>query len=82
MPESRARRKDSYTPPPAKAEAAKPSPRWWVVTMVGLMVLGLIYLVVTYLSQLRYPIGALGYWNVGVGFGIMMVGFAMTTRWR
>jgi hypothetical protein len=28
------------------------------------------------------PIGAIGAWNIAVGFGIMFVGFLMTTRWK
>ena len=30
----------------------------------------------------QYPIPALGRWNLGVGFGLMLSGFLMTTRWR
>lgn len=82
MPESRVRRTSSFTPPPAKAGAPKPNPRWWAPVMVALLVIGLVYLVVSYLAQFAYPIAALGYWNLAVGFGILMVGFVMTTRWR
>jgi hypothetical protein len=82
MPESRVRRKTPFTPPPAKAGPSAPNPRWWVPTMVGLLLLGLAYLVVSYLSQFAYPVGALGIWNLGVGFGLLMLGFGMTTRWR
>jgi hypothetical protein len=82
MPESRVRRQTPFTPPPAKAAPPKPNPRWYVPLMVGLLLVGLAYLVVTYLSNFDYPIGAIGYWNLGIGFGILMLGFGMTTRWR
>jgi hypothetical protein len=35
-----------------------------------------------YLSQTQLPVPALGSWNILVGFGIMFIGFLMTTRWR
>ncbi|MFN8080816.1 MAG: cell division protein CrgA [Kineosporiaceae bacterium] len=82
MPESRVRRKAPFTPPPAKAAPPKPNARWFVPVMVGLLVLGLVYLVVSYLAEFRYPVPGIGYWNLGIGFGIVMAGFVMTTRWR
>ncbi|WP_409484206.1 cell division protein CrgA [Arsenicicoccus dermatophilus] len=67
-----------------KGEAGikEPSPRWWAPLMVTLMIVGLIWVVVFYLSQTAYPIPDLGYWNLGIGFGLMLIGFAMTTNWR
>ncbi len=82
MPESRVRRKSAYTAPQSSSGAPKPNPRWWAPVMVALLVIGLIYLVVSYISQFAFPIGAIGYWNLAVGFGILMTGFVMTTRWR
>ena len=59
------------------------NPVWWVPLMVGFMVLGLLWLVVTYLAQGDYPLPKLGVvWNLGVGFVLVMVGFLMTTRWK
>ena len=59
------------------------NPTWWVPLMVGLMVLGLIWLVVTYLAQGSYPAPKLGVvWNLGIGFVLVMLGFLMTTRWK
>jgi hypothetical protein len=82
MPESRSRRKAAYTPPAGKSNAAKPSPRWFVPVMVGLLVLGLAWIVVYYVSQTRYPIPGIEHFNLVIGFVILMAGFAMTTRWR
>ncbi|MEO8851475.1 MAG: cell division protein CrgA [Allobranchiibius sp.] len=59
------------------------NPTWWVPTMVTLMLVGLFWLVITYLSQGQYPLPSLGViWNLGVGFGLVMLGFLMTTRWK
>jgi hypothetical protein len=82
MPESRVRKQTSFTPPPGKAAVRKPNPRWWVPVMLGLMVLGLLWVVVYYISQTAYPIPNIGHWNLLIGFGLLLTGFAMTTRWR
>ncbi len=70
------------TPQAVKLESGD-NPRWWVPTMLGLMVAGLVWLVVTYLSRGNYyPVPALKNWNLGVGFILIMAGFVMTTRWK
>ncbi|WP_129339537.1 cell division protein CrgA [Cellulomonas endophytica] len=82
MPESRSRKKPAYTPPTAASSAPKPNPVWWVPVMLGLMVLGLLWVVTTYMSSTSFPIPGIGSWNLAVGFGLMLVGFVMTMRWR
>ena len=63
------------------------SPVWWAPTFVTLMIVGLLWVVVFYISQGVisqgvYPIPKIGQWNIAVGLGTMMVGFLMTLRWR
>lgn len=86
MPESKPRKKKTTTPPAVDAPVAKPkeSPRWLAPVMVGLMVLGLAWIVTFYLtsSGLGLPVPQLGQWNLAVGFGLIIVGFGLTTRWR
>jgi Cell division protein CrgA len=82
MPESRVRKQTSFTPPPAKAAVRKPNPRWWAPLMLTLMVIGLIWVVVYYISQTAYPIPHIEHWNLVIGFGLLLAGFSMTTRWR
>jgi hypothetical protein len=82
MPESRVRKKAAYTPPPAKGKVTKPNGRFFLPIMVGLFVIALIWIVIFYVSQTMYPIPNLGYWNLAIGFGIALSGFAMITRWR
>ncbi|MFC4554809.1 cell division protein CrgA [Georgenia faecalis] len=81
MPESKRRKKATYTPPPTPA-APKASPTWWVPTAVVLMAIGLLWVVVTYILQASGPIPGIGQWNLAVGFAVLMVGFLMTLRWR
>jgi hypothetical protein len=76
------RTKAPFTPPATRSTARKPNPRWYAPLMLGLMVLGLIWIVVFYISQTMYPIPKIGDWNLLIGFGLLLAGFAMTTRWR
>ncbi|NTW38658.1 MAG: cell division protein CrgA [Cellulomonadaceae bacterium] len=81
MPESRSRKKPAFTPPPAKA-APKTNPSWLVPTMLTLMVAGLLWVVVTYISQTAYPIPSIGNANLLIGFALIISGFVLTTRWH
>ena len=85
MPESRIRRKRAGTTPAAPVtpvSGPRPSPRWWVPLMLALMLAGLVWIVVFYLSSTEYPVPGIGAGNLVAGFALILVGFAMTTRWR
>lgn len=82
MPESRIRRKSTYTAPQAKNTGPKQNSRFFLPVMLGLLVLGLAWIVVYYLSQGKYPIPSLDNWNLVAGFGVIIAGFVMATRWR
>lgn len=83
MPESKSRKKPSTPEPPREKRAPQGSPRWLVPTMLGLMLVGLAWIVLFYLSgSLRLPIPALGTWNLAVGFAFIIAGFTLTTRWK
>lgn len=84
MPISRSRKKDRYVPKRAiNAPAApKESPRWLAPVMLAAFLIGLLWIVVYYVSSRDYPIGAIGAWNMVVGFGFVTLGFALATRWR
>ena len=68
-------------PAPSSGEQA-PNAVWFKPVMFGFMLLGLIWIIVFYVSQNQLPIPSLGSWNILSGFGIMFIGFLMTTRWR
>lgn len=59
-----------------------PNPVWFKPIMFGLMLVGLIWIIVYYVSSTTLPIAELGDANIIVGFGILFLGFLMTTRWR
>ncbi len=82
MPESRLRKKNSFMAPAPKSGVQKPNGRFFAPIMVGLLILGLAWVVVYYLTQNSYPIPGLHNWNLLIGFGILLSGFGMLTRWR
>ena len=84
MPESHSRKKpqSSQERPRTVIADDKPNPTWYVPVMVGLLIAGLVWVVITYILDSRYPIPGLGTWNLAVGFGLMLVGFGMTMRWK
>jgi len=78
----------SRTPKKVKDPA---SPRWYAPTMVTLLVIGLLWVVTTYLFQGKYPLPYFaehhaGDWlyngNLYIGFLIMMSGFLGLLRWK
>ena len=83
MPKSRLRRRRLFTPPQERGGAVRVgNPRWLVPLMVACFVVGLLWVVVYYITQTEYPIGGIGLWNMGIGFGLIIVGFVISTRWK
>jgi len=90
VPKSKVRKKSAYTPPEGvlqsragQARAAQPSPRWYAGLMIGVMLVGLMWVVVYYVAGERIPLMvSLGAWNFAVGFGAMVTGLVMSMRWR
>ncbi len=67
---------------PTGSNAAPPNPTWFVPVMCSLMIFGLLWVVIYYLTAGQYPVGAWHNWNLLIGFGFLIAGFLMTTRWR
>lgn len=90
MPKSKVRKKPASASRPAAAtpsRALAPSPSWYPIVMAVVLLLGLAYMVVYYLTSSgtspHVPIMAtLGAWNFAVGFGVMLLGLVMAVRWR
>lgn len=87
MPKSQIRKKKVYTAPsdvlPSSTTSDKrPSPVWLPVTAVALIVFGIGWLVVYYLSDTRFPVMSWGYWNLAVGFGAMVASLALLSKWK
>ncbi len=82
MPKSRLRKTAAFTPPPGPSAGPKTNPAWLVPTMLALMLVGLAWIVVTYISGSRYPIPEIGQLNLAIGFAFVIAGFGLTTRWQ
>jgi hypothetical protein len=97
MPESSSRKKSVKPSDAANLSSANdakdsPNPAWFAPVMLGFMVLGLVWIITFYVTGAQYPLGSglatingalnLGNWNILIGFGLMMVGFVMSTRWK
>lgn len=69
-----------------RAELRKeaPNPVWFKPLMFGFMLLGLVWIVLYYVTSanLKLPIPALGDANIFVGFGLVLIGFLMTPWWK
>ncbi|QIK63359.1 cell division protein CrgA [Leucobacter viscericola] len=68
----------------AAARKNAPNPVWFKPVMFGFMLLGLIWIVLFYVtsSTLQLPVPALGQANIFVGFGFVLIGFLMTPWWK
>ncbi len=89
MPKSKVRKKPAYTPPPTDKRSASavratgPSHPVYIAVMLGLMLVGLSWLVVNYLAgQSIGFLSALGSFNFLIGFALIVIGLLMTMRWR
>ena len=60
----------------------QPTPMWYKVVMIGLMIVGLLWIITYYLFQGTLPIPGINVWNLVIGLVFMMTGLIMTTRWR
>ncbi|AOZ71880.1 septation inhibitor protein [Boudabousia tangfeifanii] len=92
MPESRKRKIDgkpvvkapekSTEITPHWTDGIKPTPSWWAPVFVTIGLIGLVWLVVYYMSAAQYPIPGIGNWNLACALGFMFVSFMMVLRWR
>jgi hypothetical protein len=93
MPKSKVRKKNDFTINPVSRTPVKvkagPSPVWFVVFFISLMLIGLVWLIVFQLvgggpdapSFLQW-MASLGPWNYAVAFAFMITGLLLTMRWR
>ncbi|GAA2189290.1 MULTISPECIES: cell division protein CrgA [Leucobacter] len=68
----------------AAARKDAPNPVWFKPVMFGFMLLGLVWIVLYYITSagLQLPVPAFGQANIFIGFGLVLVGFLMTPWWK
>ena len=85
MPVSKGRKKANKRPTPPKnptasqVETKGPSPTWYVVTMFGLMALGIVVILLNYMGLFG---GRADNKFLLVGLAMIGVGFGMTLNYR
>ena len=88
MPKSRIRKKarekriHSEEAQVERFEGPKESPKWLAPVMVANFVIGLLWIVIFYISQTELPIPGIHTWNMVIGFAFVGAGFSLATRWR
>lgn len=93
MPKSKVRKKTSFTPSAVSRTPVKvkggPSSMWFVALFLGLLLLGLVWLMVYQLAATGLDTPAalnwmaeLGPWNYAIAFAFMITGLLLTMRWR
>ena len=92
LPEKRSLKLPKRKPKIEKVAKSKNSedalnPVWFKPVMFGFMIVGLFWIITYYVTSAQFPLGAatplnLSNWNILIGFGIAMVGFLMSTRWK
>ncbi|WP_113702100.1 cell division protein CrgA [Nonomuraea lactucae] len=81
MPKSKTRKKAVYTPP-QKSQQVKVSPRWLAPAMVAAWIIGILWIAAWYVAPRAPFIGPLQQWNLLIGFGFIIFGVVLSTRWR
>ena len=82
MPKSRVRKKPVYTPPP-RSVRRKASPPWVAPAMVACLVIGLVWIALYYITNGDLAgMSALGFWNLVIGFALIIAGVVLSTQWR
>jgi hypothetical protein len=98
MPESSTRKKKSSKSAANQSvesslkDIDSPNPAWFVRLMFGFLIGGLAWIITYYTTGAQWPLGSgfaninaalnLGNWNIAIGFGLVLVGFGMSTRWK
>jgi uncharacterized membrane protein len=84
MPESKGRGVPKSRPAPTvpKKDVPTTSPRWLVPVMLACFLIGLLWIVLYYIAPGMPVMSSLGRWNMVIGFGLIMVGFGLSTKWR
>lgn len=93
MPKSKVRKKNDFTVSAVSRTSMKvkvgPSSVWFVSLFIGLMLIGLIWLMVFQLAAIgsQAPtalnwMAQLGPWNYAIAFAFMITGLLLTMRWH
>ncbi len=72
---------DAYKVPRRATKPPSENPKWLVPTFSALLVVGVLWILVYYISRGQYPFD-IGNINMFIGFGFLLVAMGLLTRWR
>ncbi|GAA4573330.1 cell division protein CrgA [Planotetraspora kaengkrachanensis] len=81
MPKPKTRKKAVYTAP-QKTQSVKVSPRWLAPVMVASWLIGIVWIAVYYVVPDMPGLSTLSNWNLLIGFGFIIFGVILSTKWR
>ena len=81
MAVSKKREKNVYKAPRNLGKPPSENPKWLVPAIGTLLILGVVWIIVYYVSKGSYPIG-IGNWNLIVGFAMLTTAMMLATRWK
>lgn len=58
------------------------NPAWLVPVIVIFICVGIVWVIATYITGMQYPIPFITFWNVVIGFALMLIGFLFTMMWH
>lgn len=71
----------AYKVPRKLAKPKSDNPKWLVPTFLSFLITGVAWIVVYYVSRAHYPLD-IGNGNMFIGFGLMLVGLVLLSRWK
>lgn len=74
--------KNEETEPQKIQSENAPNPVWFKPVMFGFFLLGFIWILAFYIGNQQLLIPDLGGTNLFIGFGLVLAGLFMSTRWR
>src|SRR5699024_11183530 len=75
---SKVRKSVSYSSTPGE-QTIKPNPSWFLPVLIGLLLVGLTWLLTFYVSRGAFPLEAWGNWKILIGFAFFVAGLIMST---
>lgn len=72
---------NAYKVPRSATKPKSDNPKWLVPTFSTLLVLGLLWILVYYISRGQYPLD-IGNINIFIGFAMLLAAMGLLTRWK
>lgn len=72
---------NAYKVPRSATKRPSENPKWLVPTFSTLLLVGLSWILVYYISRGQYPV-QIGNYNIFIGFAMLLAAMGLLTRWK